>query len=253
MKGGAFGGKTVEGAKGIHGNTLQAWVRQYHQGVKAIDESVGKLIATLKETGQLDNTLVVFTSDQGFGWGQHGFCRKIAPYDATIRSPMIVSMPGTLPEGEVCETPIGGVDLPPTFFRFAGLDLPWEMHGHDLTPLLKNPAMDWPHPVLTTFTQRKYGSDTDVIPPNSSKLDAGGVPWWIALARGKYKYIRTLEDDQIEELYDLKSDPEELTNLALDAKHAKRLITFRKDLVAELRRTHAKMVSNLPMVKTAFP
>ena len=251
LKGGQFGGQTVEGSKGIHGNTLTDWVRQYHQGVRALDESVGTLIKTLKATGQYKNTLVVFTSDQGFGWGQHGFCRKIAPYDGTIRSPLIVSMPSRIAEGRVCRHPVAGVDLVPTFFRFAGLELPWEMHGHDLTPLLKKPGSKWPHPTLTIYTQRKYGDDTNTIPPNSSKLDGGGVPWWVSLARGRYKYIRTMEANQVEELYDLKKDPDELTNLARHAQHAKRLTRFRHDTVQELKRTKAGLVDHLPPVLAA--
>ncbi|MDP7277858.1 MAG: sulfatase-like hydrolase/transferase [Planctomycetaceae bacterium] len=249
MKGGQFGGQTVAGARGIHGNTLSDWVRQYHQGVRGLDESVGTLIETLKASGQLENTLVVFTSDQGFGWGQHGFCRKIAPYDGTIRSPLIISMPGTIPEGAVCRHPVGGVDLVPTFFSFAGLELPWSMHGHDLTPLLKTPGGRWNHPTLATYNQRKYGADTDTIPPNSSAIDPGGVPWWVSLARGRFKYIRTLEKDQVEELYDLKNDPDELQNLALDPRHARRLARFRSATVEELKRTRAGMVNNLPPVK----
>ena len=125
--------------RGIHGPDLEHWVRQYHQGVLAIDEGVGKIIAALKETGQYENTLVVFTSDQGFAWGQHGFQTKLAPYDATIRSPLIVSLPGRLPRGKVCPSPAGGVDLVPTFFSFAGIAPPWKMHGQDLTELLEHP------------------------------------------------------------------------------------------------------------------
>ena len=252
MKGGAFGGKTVEGAKGIHGNTLTDWVRQYHQGVLAIDEGVGKLMATLAETGQLDNTLVVFTSDQGFGWGQHGFCTKLAPYDATIRSPMIVSMPSSLPEGAVCESPVGGVDIVPTFFNFAGLELPWKMHGRDLTPLLKNPKLVRKEPVLTTLTGRKYGSDTDVVPTDPEDLEIAGVPWWVSLVSGRLKYIRALKEGQIEELYDLENDPEELTNLALDKKFASQLSEMRAATIAELKRTDAGMAASLPAVKLAF-
>jgi arylsulfatase A-like enzyme len=252
MKGGAFGGKTVEGAKGVHGNTLTDWVRQYHQGVLAIDEGVGKLMATLKETGQLDNTLVVFTSDQGFGWGQHGFCTKLAPYDATIRSPMIVSMPSKLPTGAVCESPVGGVDIVPTFFNFAGLELPWKMHGRDLTPLLKDPARVRKEPVLTTLTGRSYGSDTDIVPTDPEVLELSGVPWWVSLVSGRLKYIRALKEGQIEELYDLANDPEELTNLALDRDYADRLAEMRAATIDELRRTDAKMVDSLPPVKMAF-
>ncbi|MDA1051890.1 MAG: sulfatase-like hydrolase/transferase [Planctomycetota bacterium] len=252
MKGGAFGGKTVEGAKGIHGNTLTDWVRQYHQGVLAIDEGVGKLMATLKDTGQLDNTLVVFTSDQGFGWGQHGFCTKLAPYDATIRSPMIVSMPSKLPQDAVCESPVGGVDMVPTFFNFAGIELPWTMHGHDLTPLLKNPKLVRKEPVLTTLTGRMYGSDTDVVPTDPEILELSGVPWWVSLMSGRLKYIRALKEGQIEELYDLANDPEELTNLAINSDFAGKLSEMRAATIAELKRTDAGMADGLPPVKKAF-
>lgn len=241
---------TVKPRAGIHGETLTDWVRQYHQGVLAIDEGVGKLIAALESSGQLDDTLVVFTSDQGFAWGQHGLRHKLAPYDASIRSPMIISMPGTLPEDAVCKTPVGGVDLVPTFFHLAGIDLPWKMHGHNLSPLLKDPQAEWPHPVLLTLTGRSYGSDTDRVPTNPKKRDVSGIPWWVFLVRGNYKYIRTLVEGEIEELYNLEKDPEELTNLALDPKHAKTLADFRAATVRELHRTDAGMAGRLPAVKT---
>jgi arylsulfatase A-like enzyme len=240
---------SVESRPGIHGDTLSDWVRQYHQGVLAIDEGVGRLLKTLEETGQRDNTLIVFTSDQGFGWGQHGFRHKLAPYDSTIRSPLIVSMPGTLPENAVCPNPVSGVDLVPTFFSFAGIDVPWKMHGHDLTPLLKRPASSWPHPVLTTLLGRTYGSDTATIPaPMDQMID--GIPWWISLRQGRYKYIRTLIEGEIEELYDLQRDPEELTNLALQPQSSSTLRQFRQALIAELKRTDAALVDHLPAIGT---
>ncbi|MBM82117.1 MAG: sulfatase [Planctomycetaceae bacterium] len=246
MKGGQFGGKTVEGAKGIHGNSLDAWVRQYHQGVLGIDDGVGQLVKALKESGQLDNTLIVYTADQGMAFGQKGFCRKIAPYDGTIRAPMIVSLPSKIASNKVCDSIVGGCDIMPTFFSFAGIDLPWKVHGHDLSPLLKNPEANWPHPTMTVFTQKKFGADTDVIPENSGQYDMSGVPWWVSLAKGRYKYIRNLVKGETEELYDLRDDPEELTNLALDPRFRKQLTKYRKDTVAELKRTDAKMVKSLP-------
>ena len=133
---------------------------------------------------------------------------------------MIISMPGRIPEGAVCPSPVGGVDLVPTFFKFAGIDMPWKMHGHDLSPLLQNPKMDWPHRVLLTATGRKYGSDTRVIPTDPKVRDINGIPWWVFLIRGRYKYIRTLVKDEIEELYDLENDPQELKNLALEKDYA---------------------------------
>ena len=251
MKGGSFGGRTVEGSKGIHGNRLQDWVQQYHEGVLAIDEGVGRLVTALKETGQFDNTLVVYTADQGFAWGQHGFATKLAPYDANIRGPLIVSMPSQLPSGEVCASPISGVDIAPTFFSFAGLPLPWKMHGHDLTPLLREPNQVRDEPALLAMTGRTYGEDTNVIETNPKERDLGpGVPWYLLLTKGKYKYIRTLVEGEPEELYDLKADPEELDNLAMKHEHKKTLSKFRDALIEELKRTDAGMLNNLPNTST---
>ncbi len=236
--------------KGKHGSDLNAWIRKYHQGVLALDEAVGRVVQTLKETGQYENTLIVFTSDQGFAWGQHGFRSKVAPYDATVRSPLIISMPAKLPSGVVNNTPVAGVDLVPTFFQFAGIELPWEMHGRDLTPLLTDPEKTWDRQLLTVHTAQSYGSDTDVIPTDLAVLTrTAKVPWYATAHDGRYKYIRTFVAGEIEELYDLETDPEELTNLALHPEHAERLKKMRASAVAELKRTGAGFADALPPVR----
>ena len=105
---------------------------QYHEGVRAIDEGIGRLIEALKESGQYENTLVVFTADQGFAWGQHGFQTKVAPYDANIRCPMIVSQPGVVAEGRVCAAPVGGTDIAPTILNNFNVKTPAKMSGKSL-------------------------------------------------------------------------------------------------------------------------
>ena len=88
------------------------------------------------------------------------------------------------------------------------------MHGHDLTPLLKDPNRAWDHPVLTALTGEKYGADTNIVPTDPEVLyKTANVPWWVSLLRGRYKYIRTLVEGEVEELYNLEADPEELMNL----------------------------------------
>ena len=231
------------------GRSLSSWSRQYHQAVRALDEGIGKVLATLEETGQLANTLVIFTSDQGYAWGQHGFRAKLAPYDANIRSPLIISMPGKLPEAKVCATAVGGVDLPPTIFAMAGLPLPWAMHGHDLTPLLKNPLQDWPHTTMLPFTADKFGGDCDRVPAPPDNRHKTGIPWYILVVEGHFKYIRTLEAGEPEELYDLEADPDELVNLANEPARQPLLRKLRQSAIAELRRTNAKMVDTLPNTK----
>ena len=125
------------------------------------------------------------------------------------------------------------------------------MHGHDLTPLLLNPKTAWNHPVLLSLTSRQYGSDTDTVPTDPQQRDLNGVPWWVFLVKDGHKYIRTLVEDEIEELYDLANDPQELTNLALQPAYADRLSEYRAETIAELRRTDAGMVNSLPAVRVA--
>ena len=130
--------KTPVGMKDLPGRTLEDWVRQYHQGVLAIDQGVGRLLQALKDSGQDENTLIVFTSDQGFAWGQHGFKSKVAPYDATVAAPLIIRPTVKsvgITAGKVVRDPGSGVDLPPTFFSQAGIELPRKMNGQDLSTL----------------------------------------------------------------------------------------------------------------------
>lgn len=217
--------------------------RRYQETVMSLDESIGQLIETLKETNQLENTLVVYTSDQGFAWGQHGFQHKIAPYDANISSPLVISFPGRIPEGRVCATPVGGQDLVPTLFNFAKVDLPWEMHGRDLTPLLQNPEAKSDHPVLIAYTARIYGSDTEDL---SQSTDSGSdIPWWISYRKHNYKFIKYLLPGEIEELYDIDADPEELINLAFYPEYQVQLKQLKSEMLAELRRTHSPFVDQM--------
>ena len=228
--------------------TLPEAVRQYNRAVLGIDEGVGQLRQALEQTGQLSNTSIVFTSDQGFAWGQHGFEWKVAPYDANLRAPFIARLPGRVAEGKVCQHPVAMLDLVPTIFRLAGTPPPWPMHGHDLSIILKKPDAPWPHPVMLEFFGHRFAEETDCGLTGNNGL--GGVPWWLSLREGHHKYIRTLVENEIEELYDLESDPEELTNLALKPEYRGILEDFRAKLLAELKRTNAGLVKNLPPTRS---
>ncbi len=242
--------KDANGRPVSGGKSLTDWVRQYHQGVYALDEAMKRLMDVLDETDQRRNTLVMFTSDQGLAFGQHGFRGvKIAAYDANIRSPMVISMPGKIPEGRVCDAPVAGIDLVPTIFRFAGVKPPWQFQGRDLTPLLKNPDTKWDHPAMLCATGQKFGSDTNVIPEGDAVLH-GGVPWYVLIRERKYKYVRPFVKD-LEELYDLDNDPDELDNLAVKPAHKSTLHRMRGVAMSELRRNKAGFVDRLPPVREA--
>ncbi len=244
--------KGADGVPMAEGRTLNSWVRQYHQGVFALDEAVGKLMAALEDTKQRQNTLVIFTSDQGLAFGQHGFRGiKLAAYDANVRSPLIFSMPGRIPQNRVCQTPVAGVDLVPTMFRFANLTPPWEMHGRDLTPLLNHPEAGWAHPMLMIATGQKFGSDTTHVPAGKGAFHEQ-VPWYVMIRDKHLKYVRPLVND-LEELYDLNRDPEELDNLAVKREHQATLRRLRAVAIAELKRTKTGFADHLPPIREAFP
>jgi arylsulfatase A-like enzyme len=237
-----------DGQPMFRGRSLNDEVRRYHQVVRGLDEGIARIMKALEDSGQRENTLVIFTSDQGLAWGQHGFRGiKVGAYDANIRSPMVISFPGRIAEGGVVDHAVGGVDIVPTIFSFAGIDLPWEMHGNDLTPLLKDPKAEWPYPMLLTGTRDQFGSDTDIIPEGKAAMHAE-IPWYVMLRDGKYKYVRPLIRDY-EELYDMEADPEELDNLAVKKEHRKTLLRLRALAIRELERDGAGFAHNMPQVR----
>ena len=176
------------------GLDYQDWVQQVNECARALDEGVGQLLAALDETGQRANTLVVFTADQGFALGEHGMSIKLAPYDAAIASPLIVSQPGTLARGQVCRQPVNSADLVATFCAGRGSTVPWTLHGHDLSPLLERPGVgDLDASRCSWSTSAASTARTPAAIPSGPKLtEVGGVPWWVLLRDGRFKYIRTL-------------------------------------------------------------
>ena len=234
----------------VAGQSYDSWIQQVNECMLAVDEGVGRVLAALEASGQLENTLVVYAADQGYGLGEHGFNQKIAPYDATVSSPLIISWPGKIPTGQVTKHPVNAPDLVDFFCRTAGVTLPWKTHGRDIRPLLANPGTtDWKSPTLMTHTARNYGAETDVIPTDDRLTAAGNVPWYALLRDGHYKYVRNLVAGETEELYDLNADPDELKNLAALPAHAARLRDLRAKTIAELRRTDAKFVDRMPPTK----
>ena len=243
--GAAFGEEENERKR----KTFEDFVHQTNDCVEALDEGIGRVLAALRETGQLENTLIVFTADQGFGMGEHGFRMKLGPWDATYRSPLLVSMPSRFPAGKVCRQPVHGVDLVRTFHTLAGIDEAWDMHGHDLTPVLTNPSVadGEIRPCFYEHTGHEYGSDVEkTLRDHPEDAVHNDVPFYIAMNDGRWKYIRYLKAGETEELYDLTSDPEELTNLADEPSQTDNLKRLRTLAREEARRTGAGFADEMP-------
>lgn len=229
------------------GKRFDDWVRQVNECVPAIDEGVGKLIETLKATGQYDNTLIIYTADQGFAMGEHGFRTKLAPYDANYRSPMIVAMPGRVAEGRVTDASVSGADLTATCLSFAGVKVPWQLHGRDLSAFLARPETGWVHPCLYENMGSEYGSVArQAVLKGEEQARNKDFPRYVAVVHKGWKLIGYLDGKSGEELYDLKSDPEELKNLASAPENAGKLKEMRAVLRSELTRTEAGFEPVLP-------
>jgi N-acetylglucosamine-6-sulfatase len=167
----------------------------------AIDEGVGEIVKALKETGQLDNTIIVFTSDNGYFYGEHGLSveRRLA-YEEAIRLPLLVRCPKLIKSGTVRDEFVLNIDLAPTLLEIAGVSIPTNMQGRSLVPLLKGVQKQW----RTSFLIELY---SDKVFPRITQMG------YKAVRNQRWKYIHYLELDGMDELYDLKNDPYELKNL----------------------------------------
>ncbi len=240
-------GEAFGDAAGQGSATYQDYIRQVQECTRGLDEGVGTVLKALRESGQLENTLVVYTADQGFAMGEHGFRTKLGPYDANYRSPLILSRPGVIPRGKFSPNCVSAPDLIVTLFSQAGLKLPWKMHGRDVSALLKDPGRKLSRPVYYEYTGDRFGSDTTrIVSETPDKAQYNNVPWYFVAREARWKYIRYLTPGVPEELYDLERDPEELVNLAALPAHRSELTRLRRLAVAEMKRTEAGYVERLP-------
>jgi N-acetylglucosamine-6-sulfatase len=166
-----------------------------------VDDSLGRIVATLARKGILDDTMVVFTSDHGYFYGEHGLNeeRRLA-YEETIRIPLIVRFPRLAAAGAMPGEMALSIDLAPTLLDVAGVTPGATIQGRSLVPVLRQQATGW----RTSFLI-EYFSDT-VFP----RVRTMG---YSAVRTARHKYIRFRELKGMDELYDLEADPYELTNL----------------------------------------
>jgi len=224
-------------------------VKKYNRAVAALDDGVGKLIEALKKSGQLENTLVVYTSDQGYAWGQHGCKEKWMGYDSNIAAPLIFSFPGRISSGQVCNEPVTGLDIVRTFHTIARIKPVIELHGRDMSPLLADPTKQLDDPLLLTHTARLYGDKFLQAIKDGAFVGQKPKPAYLMMRQGRYKYIRHMQKDTIEELYDLDKDAGELNNLAVNPKYTPLLKRLRDKAVVEIRKKDGEFIDHLPEPK----
>jgi arylsulfatase A-like enzyme len=189
----------------------------------AVDESLGRIMTALERAGTLDNTVIVFTSDHGYFYGEHGLNeeRRLA-YEETIRIPLLVRYPSRVTAGSTPGEMALTIDLAPTLLALAGLTPPKTMDGRSLVPLFEKAPADWRKSFLV-----EYYSDT-VFP---RIVNMG----YSAVRTDRYKYIQYRELKRMDELYDLESDPYEEHNLIASPTAAPLLETMRAQLTSVVR------------------
>lgn len=187
----------------------------YHQQIYAIDVAVGMIRDALEEAGIADNTVVIFTSDNGFLCGSHGYGSKVLPYEEASRVPLIMYDPRKkdLAGGRRSEAVTGNIDFAPTILELAGLPIPANMDGKSLLGLYEQP----------TSSIREYLSLINVWGPKAVHS--------LAVVSADYKYVfwnyGEGDFDPTEELYHLTEDPLEQSNQASNALHRPALLTLR--------------------------
>ncbi|HEX9649743.1 MAG TPA: sulfatase [Cyclobacteriaceae bacterium] len=181
--------------------TDEKTIRERSEMLMAVDESLGRIIDQLEESNLLENTIIVFTSDHGYWYGEHGLSveRRLA-YEEAIRIPMLIRYPRVFEPGQTNERMILSIDLAPTLLDLAGLIPGAHIHGRSMVPLMNGKTQDWRSSFLI-----EYYSDT--VFPRILKMG------YKAVRNERYKYIRYLDLKNMDELYDLTEDPYELNNI----------------------------------------
>ena len=194
----------------------------------AVDESLGRILDTLTRIGQVDNTVVVFTSDHGFFYGEHGLGeeRRLA-YEETIRIPMLVRYPPVVAAGSTPAEMTLSLDVAPTLLELAGLERGAHLQGRSLVPVFRGEARNWRQSFLI-----EYYSDT--VFPRIFKMG------YQAVRTARHKYIEYRELDNMNELYDLESDPYEERNLIAAPGAQGTLAQIRSELTALTARAPAR-------------
>lgn len=194
----------------------QRYMQDYLASISSVDDNVGRLLDYLEESGLAENTIVVYTSDQGFFLGEHGWFDKRFIYNESFKTPLMVRWPGVVAEGSVNTEMVQNLDFAQTLLDAAGMEAPQDMQGESLLPLLKGNEAAWEREAVyyhyyeypaVHMVKRHYGIVTE-----------------------EYKLAHFYHDVDEWELYDRLKDPNELKNVYADPAYASIVTKLKADL-----------------------
>lgn len=213
----------------------QRYLQDYLACIAAVDKSVGQILDYLQKTGLDKNTVVIYTSDQGFYLGEHGWFDKRWMFEESYKTPLLIQWPGVISPGSVNNDMVSNIDLPETFLDIAGLSVPEDMQGRSMLPILKGKTpSNWRKEHYYHYyeypgshmVKRHYGISTD-----------------------RYKLMHFYYDIDEWELFDLKADPMEMKNVYNDPDYK----SIRKKLTGRLKKLMQKYGDSEELAKSFLP
>jgi len=215
---------TGKSDKDIKRLSYQHLIKRYIRCVRALDDNVGRVLDYLDKNGLAENTIVMYTGDQGYWLGQHGFYDKRLMYDVSMAMPLLVRLPGVVKPATECDALCMNIDFAETMLDAAGIPIPDAMQGRSLMPLLKGQkAVEWREEVFYAYWAKPahYGIRTD-----------------------RYKLIHVPQVDQWE-LLDLKTDPDEMRNQVDNPEY--------KNVLSDMKRRLEKLVIQTKLAPEYLP
>jgi arylsulfatase A-like enzyme len=226
---------TFKSSKELKEFKYQRYLRKYLQCVHSIDENTGRLVDWMDDAGLAEETLVIYTSDQGFFLGEHGWFDKRFIYEESFRMPFLVRMPGVVEAGSICREMVSNVDFAQTFLDFAGLPQPGYMQGRSIRPLLEGHTPgDWP-----TLAYHRYWMNNDDIHNACAhygiRTKDFKLIYWYDEALGEPGSNPGYREPEWE-LFDLRTDASEMCNLYKDPSYKETVRAMTGLLEAEMAR-----------------
>lgn len=196
----------------------QRYMQDYLACISSVDDNIGRVLDYLDESGLAENTIVVYTSDQGFYLGEHGWYDKRFIYDESFKTPLVVRWPGVIEAGTVNDEMVQNLDFAPTFLEAAGLDIPADMQGESLLPIFKGEMEDW--------------SREEVYYHYYEYPAVHMVKRHYAIVTKEYKLVHFYDDVDEWEMYDRKKDPQEMNSVYDDPDYTDTVADLKERLAA---------------------
>jgi len=193
---------------------FQRYMEDYLRCIVSVDESVGRVLDYLEESGLAENTIVIYTSDQGFFLGEHGLFDKRFMYEEAMRTPLLIRYPEEIRERTQTEHLVQNLDIAPTILDVAGITIPGDMQGESLRAIWQKDDPEWREAIYYHYYEKGFGA----TPHYGVRTD-------------RFKLIHFYDVVDSWEFYDLETDPEEMNNLYKDPGYGQQIKELTDKLV----------------------